>query len=275
MDKRPIGVFDSGLGGLTAVKELRKILPHEDIVYFGDTARVPYGTRSRKIIQQYLKENIDFLLSKNVKIIIIACGTASTVLIPAMTESFSFAHTGVVFPSAKAAVKQTITGHIGVLATAASIRSGAYDAAIHSISPTCTVYGKACPMFVPLVENGYVDKNNKITKQIAREYLSEFEGTEIDTVILGCTHYPIIKHIIGNLVGKETILIDSGQEAAREAKRILEEQKLLGSRTAKGSYDFYVSDAADSFWESAKMYLGEETIHYATQIPLMTSTTER
>lgn len=257
MDKRAIGVFDSGLGGLTTVKELAKILPDENIVYFGDTSRVPYGTRSRETIMEYAKQDIQFLLSKDVKMVIAACGTASTVLLPPFTDTFDFLFSGVVLPTALAAVEATETGEIGILATPASIRSKAYEKAICVKDKHIKVFSKECPMLVPLVENGYIEPEDPVANLIVAEYLACFQNTKVDTIILGCTHYPIIKRTIAKYVDNSVRLIDSGKETARFALSLLQKHDLLNEQKEKGICSFYVSDSADSFAENAKIFLGD------------------
>ena len=188
MDKRPIGVFDSGMGGLTAVRQLQAILPGEDIVYFGDTGRVPYGSRSPETIRQYAEQDIRFLLSQDVKFLLAACGTVSSTLPKSYTEALPVPYVGVVGAAVSAAAAATKNGRIGVIATPATIRSRSYENRIRSILPGAEVFTKSCPMFVPLVENGYVGPNDPITTAIAHEYLDEIRAKGVDTLILGCTH---------------------------------------------------------------------------------------
>ena len=191
MDTRPIGVFDSGLGGLTAVRQLRRVLPGEDIVYFGDTGRVPYGSRGRDIIVQYARQDIRFLLQKDVKFIIAACGTVSSTYPPEEAARLPVPFTGVVGATARAAVDATRNRKIGIIGTAATVRSGSYAAIIRDMMPDVQIFARACPMFVPLVENGYFNDGNPVTKLIIAEYLQELKDAGVDTLILGCTHYPL------------------------------------------------------------------------------------
>lgn len=255
MDNRPIGVFDSGLGGLTAVRELKKVLPQEDIVYFGDTGRVPYGGRSPKIILEYAKQDIAFLLSKNVKCIMAACGTVSSILPQELAQSLPVPFLGVVESTAKAAAAATKNGHIGVIGTAATIRSQSYAQQLRKQLENCVISARACPMFVPLVENGYLGKGNPITTAIAKEYLQEMAQQNIDTLILGCTHYPLIADIIGDVVGTKVTLIDPGRETAHRLREILQQKGLLGQNT--GNTEYFVSDSVDSFRTISNRFLGE------------------
>ena len=193
MDPRPIGVFDSGLGGLTAVRQLRRVLPGEDIVYFGDTGRVPYGSRGRDIIVQYARQDIRFLLQQDVKFIIAACGTVSSTYPPEEAAKLPVPFTGVVGATARAAVDATRNKKVGIIGTAATVRSGSYAAVIRDMMPEVEIFARACPMFVPLVENGYFNDGNPVTKLIIAEYLQELKDAGVDTLILGCTHYPAEK----------------------------------------------------------------------------------
>ena len=215
MDPRPIGVFDSGLGGLTAVRQLRRVLPGEDIVYFGDTGRVPYGSRGRDTIVQYARQDIRFLLSRNVKFIIAACGTVSSTYPPEEAARLPVPYTGVVGATARAAVDATRNHRIGIIGTAATVRSGSYAAVIRDMLPDVQIFARACPMFVPLVENGYFNDGNPVTKLIIAEYLQELKDAGVDTLILGCTHYPLLKKMIGDFMGDAVRLVDSGKVTAQ------------------------------------------------------------
>lgn len=257
MDNRPIGVLDSGMGGLTAVRELLKILPEEDIVYFGDTGRVPYGTRSAEIVTQYAMQDISFLLSKDVKLVIAACGTVTTTLPEELTGRFRFPYTGVLKPTVRTALAATRNRKIGVIATATTIRTGAYERELKRLCPEAEVISGACPLFVPLVENGYVDRQNPVTRMVAEEYLAPIRAAGVDTLILGCTHYPVIAPIIGDLMGEGVTLVDSGKAAADYARSMLAEAGLLTGRKSRGSCSYYVSDAPDDFARNASIFLGE------------------
>ena len=256
MDNRPIGVFDSGLGGLSCVKELMRIMPNEDVIYFGDTGRVPYGSRSQETLMKYVRQDIRFLKSFDIKMIIIACGTASSAVLPWIEDELDTKILGVVDPAAKAAVKASVTKRIGVLGTEATVRYGKYVDDIKSISPDTEVYQKACPLFVPLVENGYADSS--VTKTIAKEYLRELQDKGIDTLILGCTHYPMLKGVIKEIMGDGVTLIDSGAEAANCALELLKDMDLQGDENI-GEYKYFVSDYAEDFARLGGMFL-EKTI---------------
>jgi len=227
MDERAIGVFDSGLGGLTAVRELRKILPGEDIVFFGDTGRVPYGSRSPEVIRKYAAECLHFLEKQNVKIIIVACGTVSSVFGDDLQNTFSVPCMGVVEPAVKAAVSATKNGKIGLIATAATVASRSYEKLAAKLLPDAEFTAKACPLFVPLVENGYFGADCEVTRLVAKDYLAAFDGKDIDTLILGCTHYPFASHTISRILGGQVDILDGGDGTARETRRRLAEKDLL------------------------------------------------
>lgn len=257
MTASAIGVFDSGLGGLTAVKELLNVLPNEHIVYFGDTGRVPYGNRSRETIIQYAVQDANFLLSKNVKIILAACGTVSSVA-RELGDKFTVPFTGVVEPTAAAAVKATKIKKVGVIGTTATINSNSYKKEIERIDSSIEVYQQDCPLFVPLVENGFFQKEDPIAFMAVERYLRKIKLSGIDTLILGCTHYPILKEIISAVMGEGVTLIDSGRETALHAEKLLCEKKLLNLQKKKGSCEFYVSDRAEGFSYMAGLFLGRE-----------------
>lgn len=252
MDKRPIGVFDSGLGGLTCVKEIMKIMPGEDVIYFGDTGRVPYGTRGKETLLKYVRQDIRFLETFDIKMIIIACGTASSAALPWISSEFSTEILGVVEPAAHSAVKATKTKRIGILGTSGTIKSGKYPEYIKSICPDAQVFQKACPMFVPLVENGYAD--SRVTRIIAEEYLAEIKENNVDTLILGCTHYPLLKSVIGEIMGEDVTLIDSGAAAADFAFEQLKSRDMLSDKIG-GNYNYYVSDSTADFAKLGGMFL--------------------
>lgn len=257
MDQRPIGVFDSGLGGLTAVRQLRKALPGEDIVYFGDTGRVPYGPRGRDTIVQYARQDIRFLLSQNVKCVIAACGTVSSTYPAGEAARLPVPYTGVIGATARAAAAATRSRRIGIIGTAATIRSGSYASALRSILPGVELFGKACPMFVPLVENGYVDEGNPVTKLIVEQYLTELRDAEIDTLILGCTHYPLLYSVISEFMGPDVRLIDSGKEVAAALAAQMDALELSSGRAEGGTARYFVSDSPDGFAELETLFLGE------------------
>ncbi|MDE5738452.1 MAG: glutamate racemase [Oscillospiraceae bacterium] len=254
MNQNAIGVFDSGLGGLTAVKELNRILPNENIIFFGDTARVPYGTRSRETILRYTSEDVAFLKQHPVKMIIAACGTVSSIL---GTESpvHDMPFTGVVYPAVRTACSITKNNKIGIIGTPATIKSGSYEHAIYKINPEITVTAMACPLLVHLVEYGYTNRENQITRLAAEEYLTPIRNAGADTLIMGCTHYPIIRDIIADIMGSHVNLISAGEEAAKYAKKCLAEQDLLTDSLQTGHNIYYVSDSVASFRENAKHFL--------------------
>ncbi len=257
MKNDAIGVFDSGMGGLTAVQELNRILPHENIIYFGDTARIPYGSRSRETILRYAKEDVAFLRQHKIKMIIAACGTVSSVAAehPIVTD---LPFTGVIAPAIEAACLATKKKRIGIIGTPATIKSGSYIKAIAQTHPDVMVIPQACPLFVHLVENGYTDFNNPVTRLVAQEYLEPVRRENVDVLILGCTHYPVIADLIGDIMGPDVTLISAGAEAAQFAKQCLEEQGLLSDRTEKGKNTYYVSDSTEMFEENARFFLREE-----------------
>lgn len=255
MDARPIGVFDSGLGGLTAVRQLTAGMPDETIVYFGDTGRVPYGSRSRDTIRRYARQDAAFLLSQDVKMVIAACGTVSSVAAD-LGESLPVPFLGVLAPTARAAAAATKTGKIGVIGTTATIRSGSYRRALAAIDPTLQVFDRDCPLFVPLVENGYFGADNAVTRLVARDYLKDIRAAGVDTLILGCTHYPLIAPIIADLMGPEVALIDPGRETALAARDALASAGLLREGRA-GTARYYVSDTTESFAQLSDWFLGE------------------
>lgn len=254
MDNRPIGVFDSGLGGLTTVREIMKEMPGEDIIYFGDTGRVPYGNKSRETILRYTKEDISFLLKNNVKLVIAACGTASSVALPYLKNEYSVDLMGVLEPTCEEAVRITRNGRIGVIGTYGTIKSEKYEQIIRSITSDVCVFSKACPLFVPLVENDYSE--TVAARLIAEDYLLELKTENVDTLILGCTHYPLLSGVISDIMGKEVTLINSGAMAAKKAKKCLTEKNALSDKLV-GHNTFYVSDDAEGFVKTGGIFLGE------------------
>lgn len=260
MDNRPIGVFDSGVGGLSVVKELHNTLPGEDIVYFGDTGRVPYGTRSRQTIVKYAAQDIRFLLSQDVKAIVAACGTVSANLTDKDVRALGVRvpYTGVVLPSVRTACALSAGGRIGVIATSASIRSGAYGRALRKIQPSAKLFGAACPLLVPLVENGMTCPDNQITRLVLEMYLEPLVRERIDTLILGCTHFPLLYELISDILEYKVTLIDSGAATAQHIKSVLCERDALGERTSGGDTRYHVTDTVDGFAEVARLFLHEE-----------------
>lgn len=250
---RPIGVFDSGVGGLTVTRELIRQLPFEDIVYFGDTARVPYGTKSRQTIIRFSIEDILFLLKHEVKLICVACNTASSVALPAVRQHFKVPIIGVITPGAREAVYATENRRIGVIGTRSTIKSGAYEREIRLLDPSVKVTAVACPLFVPLVEENWLDGD--VVKQVAEHYLAPLLSARVDTVILGCTHYPLLKPVLKKTLGSSVTLIDSARQVACEVKKILAAEGLL-NRRRRPRHSFYVSDNAEGFRSLARRFIG-------------------
>ena len=258
MDNRPIGVFDSGLGGLTSVRELARLLPGEDILYFGDTARTPYGSRSRDTIIRYGREDVELLLARGVKAILCACNTVSSTLPADYPAGLPVPLVGVVDASAAAAVRATKNGRIGVIATAATVKSGSYTRALDALDGSLAVTAKACPLFVPVIENGYVGREEPIVTALAREYLAPLKEAGVDTLILGCTHYPLIAEAIADEMGPGVTLIDSGAQGALALRGALGDAGLLRARRSGGEVQFYVSDSGENFAEVGSLFLGKD-----------------
>lgn len=257
IERNSIGIFDSGIGGLTVVREIIKDLPDENIIYLGDTARVPYGTKSEQTVIKYAESNSRFLVSKGIKLLVIACNTASAYAINALENKLTVPVIGVIKPGAMKAVKTTKNGRIGVIGTPSTIKSNAYTNEIHSLEPEISVYTKACPLFVPLAEEGWV--NNKISRSIAVEYLSGLKSFGVDTLILGCTHYPILKETIGSVMGERVTLIDSAEEISSEVLSIIEKNgSLEQSKRGNPKREFYLTDNSDTFLSTANNFLGEK-----------------
>ena len=267
MDRRAIGVFDSGLGGLTAVREIRRILPGENIVYFGDTARVPYGSRSEEVLLKYARQDMRFLRSFDLKAIVVACGTVSTTCLSTLQEENDIPILGVVEPSCRKAAALEKHAKVGLIATAASIRSGAYERTLSAMDGGIRVRGKACPLFVPLVENGRVQRGDVVIETVVREYLSELKDWGAEALILGCTHYPLLAELIGDYMGAEVALINSGAEAAAALKELLEQREALAARE-RGEARFYCSDRVANFSSLAELFLREKLQHEAEKIDI-------
>ena len=250
MDKKtaPVGVFDSGVGGLTVAREISRQLPDENIVYFGDTARVPYGSKSQNTIIRFSEQIIRFLKTKEVKAIVIACNTASALALDAVKDEFDIPILGVVIPGARAAVEATKNRKVGVVGTEATVQSGMYTKVIQGMNPEITVIEKACPLFVPLVEEGF--KEHQVTEEVIEYYLESMRSTDIDAMILGCTHYPLLKRTIGREVGENVKLVNPAYETAKSLKLLLAENNLLntlGIEDEETTYDYYVSDGMEKF----------------------------
>lgn len=252
----PIGVFDSGVGGLTVAREIMRQMPNERIVYFGDTARVPYGSKSKETIIRYSRQIIRFLRTKNVKAIVIACNTASAYALDTVETELDIPIIGVVKPGAKVAAETTRNNKIGVIGTEGTISSGIYSDFLHIRNKDINVLGKACPLFVPLVEEGWA--KDSVTKEVAKRYLEELKESGIDSLILGCTHYPLLRSTIRTVMGEKVTLVNPAYETAIELKELLEQNKLINSQKqpSDGSgYAFYVSDLADKFKQFANSIL--------------------
>jgi len=250
---KPIGVFDSGVGGLTVVRELIRQLPCEDIIYFGDTARVPYGIKSRETVIRFSIENILFLLRYDVKLICVACNTVSSVALAEIKNHFKVPIIGVIAPGVREAVYATRNKRIGVIGTKGTIRSHAYEHQIKQLDPQTKVVAQACPLFVPFVEEGWLSGN--VVLEVARKYLKPLKDARVDTVILGCTHYPLLKPVIKQVLGNSVTLIDSAKQVAIEVKKILAGEGLLSSGR-RGKHKFYVSDNPEWFSSLAERFLG-------------------
>ncbi|MFQ5684368.1 MAG: glutamate racemase [Candidatus Binatia bacterium] len=252
---RPIGVFDSGIGGLTVLQRIMEVLPREDTVYLGDTARSPYGTKSVETVQRYSFENAEFLIEKGVKLIVVACNTSTAIALDSLKEHFSVPIIGVIDPGVRGALERTRNKKIGVIGTAATMQSGAYTKALKAQGPGVEVYSRACPLFVPLVEEGWLD--NSAVKITVEAYLGSLKRSGIDTLILGCTHYPLLKKAIRRFMGRTVKMIDSAEETVKDVKEILRETCAERAR-GRGTPSFFVTDAADRFVKVGQRFLGEE-----------------
>ena len=250
----PIGVFDSGIGGLTVAQAIMRQLPGESLIYFGDTARVPYGPKSPETVRRYSHEIAAFLLEQGVKAIVVACNTATAHALPMLEAELTVPVIGVVGPGARAAVKASRRGRIGVIGTEGTIKSGAYAKAIHAESPDAIVTVRACPLFVPLVEEGWND--SEATRLIAAEYLAPFAHDEVDTLVLGCTHYPLLKRVIGETIGRSVRLIDSAEETAVDTRRMLDAHG-LSTAANEGTYRFVASDDPAQFLQLGQRFFGD------------------
>ena len=260
-DNRPIGVFDSGLGGLTVLNAIKKIIPNENIVYVGDTARVPYGNKSTLLIVQYASQITQFLLEKDAKLIIVACNTASALAISTLKNDFDIPIIGVITPGANSAVKLTKNNNIGVIGTIATISSNAYQNELIKINPSINTVSQACPLFVPLVEEGLLE--GPIVSATVEYYLKNLDLSMIDTLILGCTHYPLLKPVIKQYTNN-LMLIDSADSLAKEVHLILKNDHMMNNNSGKGTQDFYVTDSPSNFKNIAKRFLGYSVINVKT-----------
>ncbi len=261
-DLRPIGVFDSGLGGLTVAKALQSLLPNESIVYFGDTARVPYGNKSSELIKEYSLEIADFLMKHDAKMIVVACNTASALALDELQQHCTIPVIGVINPGAAEAVKTTRNNHIGIIGTVATISSKAYEKAMEDLNAEIQTSSHACPLLVPLAEEGWLE--GEVTNSIVNHYLSPLNNNKIDTLILGCTHYPLLKDVIANQVNDETILIDSASAVARAVKKNLLDTNQLNDMDEKGRLTCFVTDIPMRFEDVGQRFLGSPMDHVQT-----------
>ena len=257
----PVGIFDSGLGGLTALKEIRRVLPREHLIYFGDTGRVPYGTRSPQTILHYARQDVRFLLSRHIKCIVVACGTVSATALETLSTEFSVPMIGAIEPAAQRAVKETHNGKIGVIATPSTVQSHAYARAVGVLDTQAQVTECACPLFVPLVENGFFDVEDPVPRLVADRYLQPIREAGVDALILGCTHYPLLRAVIARALPGVT-LIDTGVEVAHCLQKLLEQEALAMPVTpvmkGTGGAEFFVSDTPESFEKLAGIFLGDQ-----------------
>lgn len=251
---KAIGIFDSGVGGLTVLKEVVRALPQEDTIYLGDTARVPYGTKSPETVVRYSRQIARYLLNRDIKLLVVACNTASAVALSALQQEFSIPIVGVIEPGARAAAAATKTGKVGVIGTAATVASSAYTKAIKRINPEIEVVNRACPLFVPLAEEGWVD--NEVARLTAGIYLEDLKKHGVDTLVLGCTHYPILKEVIAEVMGPDVTLVDSAEQTALTVAAILAEQGLLRPRGERGNHHYYVTDIPAGFIRVGNRFLG-------------------
>ncbi len=255
----PIGIFDSGIGGLTVAKRIISMLPNENIVYFGDTARVPYGSKSNSTVIEYAIQDAQFLINKNVKLIIVACNTASSVALDSLKRKYNIPIIGMIEPGASLAVKKTKNKRVGVIGTNSTINNKAYSEQIKTLDSEISIIEKACPLFVPIAEEGWLD--HEATKLIAIEYLQDFIDAKIDTLILGCTHYPLLAETIQSIMGEKVTLIDSGYAASLQVENYLEGRGVRNDSHQAGTHQFYVSDLPNKFKTIAERFLGSEVNH--------------
>jgi glutamate racemase len=250
-----IGVFDSGIGGLTVLHQIIEALPRENTVYLGDTARSPYGTKSVETVLRYSFENSDFLVEKGVKLLVVACNTSTAIALSRLQAKLAIPVIGVIEPGVRRAIKSTKNKKIGVIGTEATIQSGAYTRALKSVDPAIEVYSRACPLFVPLVEEGWTD--NAIVEMTVKAYLESLKQSGIDTLILGCTHYPLLKKAVRKFMGSGVRLVDSAEETAKEVEGLLKKHG-IGRKVGRGAHGFFVTDAPDRFIKVGRRFLGEK-----------------
>lgn len=268
MDARAIGVFDSGMGGLTTVRELIYRLPGEDVIYFGDTGRVPYGSKGAETVVKYARQDVAFLRTFDLKAIVIACGTVSTTALEVLTRENPLPIIGVVEPAARAAVYATKTGRIGLVGTKTTIASGAYERTLRQLMPQVQVTARACPLFVPLVENGRYQPDDPLVKMVVAEYLEPFRTAKVDTLVLGCTHYPLLWEAIADYLGPEVTLISSGAACVDTVAQLLEERDMRNPKKQGGRRQYFASDSAADFSALGSIFLGEDIQGQAEQIAI-------
>lgn len=255
MKNLSIGVFDSGMGGLTVLRELTSLLPYEHFLYLGDTARLPYGNRSAYTVTKYSLENALFLLTKGIKLLVIACNTSSALSLSIIKKKLPVPVIGVIEAGAREALKQTKTKRVGVIGTKGTINSMAYDKAMLKIEPAIEVFSKSCPLFVPIVEEGL--EGDRVAVLMAEKYLSDFAGKEIDALVMGCTHYPVLQDVIQHVIGPSVSIVHTGRETAKEVKSALEARHVLRTKS-KGSTEYFVTDAPEAFREIGSRILGQD-----------------
>lgn len=255
MKNLSIGMFDSGIGGLTVLKEVKKLLPSEHIIYLGDSARVPYGSKSVQTVTRYALESAIFLLTRGVKVLVIACNTSSALALHILKRRLPIPVLGVIDPGARQAASSTKKKKVGVVGTKATIRSGAYEKAIKKHDPTIEVLSKPCPLFVPIVEEGL--ENDDVAFLMAEKYLKEFKNSGIDTLVMGCTHYPVMEHVIKKVMGKGVSIVHTGRETAKDVKEALETKGIINDR-GRGGCEYFVTDSPDALKEIGGRFLGEE-----------------
>lgn len=268
MDNRPIGVFDSGLGGLTALRELERRMPNEDLIYFGDTGRVPYGGRSRDTILRYARQDVAFLRTFDLKAIVIACGTVSSTALTELSAEQDIPIFGVVGPTALKAAQITRNNKIGLIATKATVRTGAYERIMRHANPMAETFSLACPLFVPLVENGRTQPGDIVIEKVVEDYLTPIRAAGVDTLVLGCTHYPLLTEVIQNFMGPEVQLLDSGAEVVRQVRERLHASGHQAEEGRRGTYRWFVSDTTESFSELASRFLGRSVTEPVGQVAI-------
>jgi len=267
VDTRAIGVFDSGLGGLTGLRELQRLLPGEDFIYFGDTGRVPYGSRGKETILRYARQDVAFLRTFHLKAIMAACNTVSATCLDELRAENNIPIFGTIRPAAAAAVDTTRNGRVGLIGTTASIRSGAYERELRQRNPKIRLFAKACPLFVPLVENGRYRLGDRVVELVAEDYLAELKGKGVDTLILGCTHYPLLSAVIASVMGPAVELIDSGATCANEVAETLRHMDALSQREY-GKSRFFVSDSTEDFARLAGVFLGHSAAENVEKVEI-------